>query len=473
MGWQLVRNHVLDDQSIVTQLWAESAPNLHRICTKSAWGILVSLTLTLFFVTIIESAHFKMHISCCSISPNGEYPMPASTSPQTSPETERVLAAIRPDRLLRTAQELVAVPSPTRSAGAVADKLAEILKDDGFTVERPIADWPDSPAVVVRYTSGRPGRVLQFDGHLDTVHLPFVPPRFEDGLLYGSGSSDMKGGIAAYTEALRALAETNALPGGGILLTAHDHHEGPWGDRRQLRALVREGYVGDGVLIPEYLADRLPVAGRGSAIFDITITRPGHPVHEVLRPPATPDVIATGAEVVRRLLEQNGPLSAITAPYVGSDSFFVGKFQAGEIFNQSPTECKISGTRRWVTPGTREQILRDFQTILDEIAEQTHTTITLEVDLPGDAFTLNPDTPLIAAFQSAYTTVTGAPLPLGNKPFVDDASIIIDETGLPAITHGPAATGAHTLYESVPLDELVRVARVYALTAMQFCGQIA
>jgi acetylornithine deacetylase/succinyl-diaminopimelate desuccinylase-like protein len=369
--------------------------------------------------------------------------------------------------------ELVAIPSPTRSAGAVADKLAELLTADGFRVERPIADWPEAPAVAVRYHSGRPGRTLQFDGHLDTVHLPFIPPRFENGTLYGSGSSDMKGGIAAYTEALRAVAETDALPGGSILLTAHDHHEGPWGDRRQLRALIREGYIGDGVLIPEYLADRLPVAGRGSAMFDITISRPGSPVHEVLRPPNTPDVIAAGATLVKRMHEENIPLSRITALYVGSDSFFVGKFHAGEIFNQSPTECLISGTRRWVTPGQREQVLADLRALLDEVAEETHTQIAIDIDLPGDAFTLDPNTLLIASFQDAYSAVTGAPLPLGNKPFVDDASIIIDETGLPAITHGPAATGAHTLFEAVTLDELVRVARVYALTALHFCGQTA
>lgn len=390
-----------------------------------------------------------------------------------STDIERLFAAINPERLLQTAQALVAIPSPTRSAGAVADKLAEILTADGFAVERPIADWPEAPAVAVRYESGRPGRTLQFDGHLDTVHLPFIPPRFENGVLYGSGSSDMKGGIAAYVEALRALAATNALPGGSILLTAHDHHEGPWGDRRQLRALLREGYIGDGVLIPEYLADRLPVAGRGSGIFDITIGRPGSPVHEVLRPPGTPDVIATGAELVRRLLAQNGPLSAITAPYVGSDTFFIGKFHAGEIFNQSPTQCLISGTRRWVTPGNREQVLADFRAILDELAEETHTTITMEVDASGDAFSISPDVPLMLSFQSAYSDVTGAPLPVGNKPFVDDGSIIIAEYGVPVVTHGPNATGAHTLNEAVTLDELVRVARVYALTALHFCGQTA
>ena len=390
-----------------------------------------------------------------------------------STEIKRVYAAISPERLLETAQALIAIPSPTLSAGAVADKLAEILSADGFAVERPVADWPTAPAVAVRYNSGRPGRTLQFDGHLDTVHLPFVPPRFENGILYGSGSSDMKGGIAAYTEALRALAATDALPGGGILLTAHDHHEGPWGDRRQLRALVREGYIGDGVLIPEYLADRLPVAGRGSAIFDITIRRTGQPVHEVLRPAGTPDVIAIGAELVRRLHAQNVPLSTITAPYVGSDSIFIGKFHSGEIFNQSPTECLMSGARRWVTPGAREQVLSDFRGLLDELAEETNTTISVEFDVPGDAFTISADQPLAAAFQAAHTEVTGAPLPLGNKPFVDDGSIIIDETGRPAITHGPAATGAHTLFEQVTLDELVRVARVYALTALHFCGQTA
>jgi acetylornithine deacetylase/succinyl-diaminopimelate desuccinylase-like protein len=208
-------------------------------------------------------------------------------------------------------------------------------------------------------------------------------------------------------------------------------------------------------------------------MFDITISRPGAPVHEVLRPPNTPDVIAAGATLVKRMHEQNIALSRITAPYAGSDSFFVGKFHAGEIFNQSPTECLISGTRRWVTPGQREQVLADLRALLDEVAEETHTSIAIEIDLPGDAFTLDPESPLITSFQDAYSTVTGAPLPLGNKPFVDDASIIIDETGRQAITHGPAATGAHTLFEAVTLDELVRVARVYALTALHFCSQTA
>src|SRR5690606_13366506 len=99
------------------------------------------------------------------------------------------------DRLVATALRLIEVPSRTGEAGAVSDRLADILQRDGFAVERPVAGHAAAPAVAVRWDSGRPGRTLQFNGHLDTVHLPFVPPVVAGDRLTGSGSSDMKGGV--------------------------------------------------------------------------------------------------------------------------------------------------------------------------------------------------------------------------------------------------------------------------------------
>jgi acetylornithine deacetylase len=384
-------------------------------------------------------------------------------------QIEDICSAVDAQRLVETAIALVEVPSPTRSAGAVADRLAAILAEDGFDVERPVADWPEAPAVVVRFDTGKPGRTLQFDGHLDTVHLPFVPPRLENGYLYGSGASDMKGGIAAFVEALRVLRQTDSLRGGGVLLTAHDHHEGPWGDRRQLHALLREGYRGDAVLLPEYLADFLPVAGRGMAIFEIRISRQGEPVHEVLRPPGVPDVLGAGAEVVMRLRQLHETIKEKRHPHAGHDSVFVGRFQSGEIYNQSPTSATLNGTRRWVTPGVVDEVRAGLEAILEEVAGRNNVQIEMDFEVQGDAFQIDQDDPIVAAFQTAHTAVTGAALPFGGKPFVDDGNTFAGLAAIPPLTHGPAATGAHTLNEEVAVAELVRVARVYALAAVGFC----
>ncbi len=383
---------------------------------------------------------------------------------------EKITRAVDEKRLLDTAVSLIELPSPTLSAGAVADRLAEILVAEGFAVERPEADWPEAPAVVARLESGQPGRVLQFDGHLDTVHLPFVAPRIENGILYGSGSSDMKGGIAAFVEALRVLRDTDAIQRGGVMITAHDHHEAPWGDRRQLLALIREGYIGDGVLLPEYLGDVLPVAGRGMAVFSIEIERDGEPVHEVLRPAGLPDVVGVGAELIQRLKALCEKLSASIAPHVGSDSVFVGRMESGEIYNQSPVKCRIEGTRRWVAAGSEPKAKRELEELLAALAVESGTRVNL-VDwvVPGDAFTVDEQSPLFAAFQGAHEAVTGNVLKVGAKPFIDDGNGFMNVGGVQALTHGPCATGAHTLDEEVPVAELLRVAKVYALTAFDFC----
>ena len=383
---------------------------------------------------------------------------------------DRVVQTIDRRRLIDTAVALIEVPSPTRNAGAAADRLAGILADDGFPVQRHDADWPQAPVVIAALESGRPGPTLQFDGHLDTVHLPYVPPRLEDDTLYGSSSADMKGGIAAALEAMRVLRTLDALPAGRVLLTAHDHHEGPWGDGRQVRAMIREGLNGDAVLLPEYLADPLPVAGRGVAIFQATIRREGAPVHEVLRPPGTPDVVAAGAQLVTRLHAWNEQLKQNSHPLAGHDSTFVGSIQAGEIYNQSPTECLVQGTRRWIPPGSGAAVREEFSQFLADVAAATGTQIEVEYTEQGGAYQVDADSRLVQAFQQAHTAVAGSPLPLGAKPFVDDGNIYAAVAGIPALTHGPAATGAHTLNEAVPVEELVRVAKVYALTAIAFCG---
>jgi succinyl-diaminopimelate desuccinylase len=382
---------------------------------------------------------------------------------------ERLKPHANRERLVETACRLMEVPSPTGDAGAAADRLAELLAADGFVVERMAAGHPTAPAVSVRFDSGRPGPTLQFNGHLDTVHLPFVPPGVEDGRLTGSGASDMKAGIAAAVEALRLLRDAGTLSGGSVLLTAHDLHEAPWGDGRQLDRMIRDGHHGDAVLLPEPMRDVLPIAGRGSATWKVVIRRDGPPVHEVMRPAIEPSVIAAAAEFVARLGRLDDELRGAIHPVCGAASVFIGQVHAGEIYNQYPQEAWLEGTRRWL-PGTDpDTVARDFRARVDRLAADTGTAVDVRWMLIRDAFAIDTEDRFVATFQSCYRAISGAPLPRGPKPFVDDGNSFTANGGVPAITHGPRAGGQHTVNEWVDIDDLVRVALLYAATATAYC----
>src|SRR6476646_7194533 len=132
--------------------------------------------------------------------------------------------SIAPGDARALTRELVRVDSrnPTLAAGApgegpCAELLRGILTAGGFRVELHDAA-PGRPNVVARIGGGaQPGRSLMFNGHLDVVgvegmiHPPFQPEE-RDGRLYGRGSADMKGGVAAMCAAAYAAA-TEGLAG--------------------------------------------------------------------------------------------------------------------------------------------------------------------------------------------------------------------------------------------------------------------
>ncbi len=212
----------------------------------------------------------------------------------------------------------------------------------------------------------------------------------------------------------------------------------------------------------------LPVIGRGGFTWKVAIQRPGPPIHEVLRP-AEPSVIAAGAELVRRLLALDVDLSGKRDPLAGPESLVIGQIHSGEIFNQYPQICRLEGTRRWL-PGTRHADAdAQFRRVVEEVAQATATTMTAELCLMRDAFLLDRQHPFVACFEDAYQSLSGAPLPIGAKPFCDDGNSFWALANRPAITHGPRAGGAHTLHEWVSIGDLVRVAKLYALTALTFC----
>jgi acetylornithine deacetylase/succinyl-diaminopimelate desuccinylase-like protein len=84
-------------------------------------------------------------------------------------------------------------------------------------------------------------------------------------------------------------------------------------------------------------------------------------------------------------------------------------------------------------------------------------------------FHLPADHPIVQVVREVHSELVGRPLPNGPKLFIDDRNIYTAKVGIPAVTHGPDALGAHTVNEEVPVSELERIALLYAATAIGFC----
>jgi acetylornithine deacetylase/succinyl-diaminopimelate desuccinylase-like protein len=279
----------------------------------------------------------------------------------------------------------------------------------------------------------------------------------------------MKAGLAAAVEALLALRDGHLLTAGSVLLTAHDLHEAPWGDGRQFDQLICDGIVGDAVMIPEPLCWHLPTVGRGQACWKVRFRRDGPPVHEVMRSKDQPNVVAAGARLIGQLEQLERALSLQTGPMGLSPSVFVGLIQSGEMYNQFPQECVIEGTRRWLPGSTCSEVDQEFRSIIASCCAETRATAEIEFRQVRDAFFLDTGHAIVSDFQQSLHEVTGAKLEFGVKPFVDDGNSVWGLKQLPAITHGPRAGGQHTTEEWVEIDDLTRVATVYAMTAIRFC----
>jgi acetylornithine deacetylase/succinyl-diaminopimelate desuccinylase-like protein len=280
----------------------------------------------------------------------------------------------------------------------------------------------------------------------------------------------MKGGIACAVEALRAVRDSGALTAGSILFTAHDLHEAPWGLGEQLNQMIRDGIHGDAVLLPEPLTDHLPIVGRGSATWKVFVRRSGPPIHEVMRPVHEPNVIAAGADLVGRLMRLAEQLAQRVHPQAGSESLFIGQIHSGEIFNQYPQECWLEGTRRWLPETDPNEVESAFRDLLQRFQSDWRIDLKLNYLLIRYAFQLDLSHPIVSAFQECYAADRGRELPHGPKAFVDDGNTFWRLANVPTITHGPKAGGQHTVNEWVDIDDMVRVAGLYARTSVRYCG---
>jgi acetylornithine deacetylase/succinyl-diaminopimelate desuccinylase-like protein len=254
---------------------------------------------------------------------------------------------------------------------------------------------------------------------------------------------------------------------GDLLLTAHGRHESATNET--LEALIRKGVHGDAVIVTELGGHNLPIIGMGLAFFELRIRRDGEIMHENIAPAGAPHPILAGGRALQLLQERARALAQRPLPYVGPESLFIGRFQAGDYFNRLPVECIIAGTRRFGPEHRLRDIRAEFEALARQVADETGAHV--DVWLDGvDGYQVAEDERLVTVIRRAHQAVTGQELPLAGTRTAANVPHFVHLAGVPAIYYGATYLTAHSDGERVALAEVVRATQVYVQTIVEYLG---
>lgn len=360
--------------------------------------------------------------------------------------------------MVELTQALVAIDTQNPPGGefaAVGTCREALAPFDAAFEEFEIASGRTSLLATIGDDPNRPTLIV--NGHLDVVpvdfsgwkHDPFGRDE-ENGLLYGRGTADMKGGIAATVEALHALRRAGQQPSCNLAfhLVPDEERGGTFGTD----ALVAAGKVkGDACIIPEPTDMHACVAERGLLVADVTVH--GRPAHGS-EPRNGVSAIEEAAKVV--LAVHAADFGPPDHPLLGRPTCNIGMITGGSGHNTVAEQCTMQIDRRLLPGVTCDQAVAQLR---GHIEETPGLDYDLDIVVYGEGSEMDPG----HAFVERVRAVVGPDCNVIGMPFTTDARFLRNQAGIPAVVCGPGGIAqAHTNDEFVAVDALVRAAAVYA-----------
>lgn len=376
-------------------------------------------------------------------------------------------------RLISRLVELVQTESENPPGNeAEAGRLVEsFCRDLGLDVQVHEA-VPGRPNVLARWEGG-PGPTLGFCSHIDVVpagdpSLWAVEPygaSIDGGRLFGRGSSDAKGPIAAALEAIAMLKASGFEPSGTLELELVSDEES--GGFKGAGWLVQEGLVGpDLAIVGEPTLLRVVRAQRGIAWSRIT-TR-GLAAHGSA-PERGVNAIDHMTALIIELLDS---VPDISHPVVGAPTLSIGTIHGGAKLNIIPASCVIEIDRRTIPGETNEDVIGQFEAAVERArAVYPDIDATVEIVDSGAPFEMPADSRLVRTMTEATRVATGSEPEIIGFRGASDARFLV-EAGAEVIVFGPGDIAlAHTARESIDLDDLARGAIAYAIAFSRLLGK--
>jgi acetylornithine deacetylase/succinyl-diaminopimelate desuccinylase-like protein len=398
----------------------------------------------------------------------------------------------RRDELVAVTRSLVAAASPNPpgdvvAAAAVAQGLLETI--DGIAIRR-FETAPGIVNLVAVVSSGRPGRRLVFNGHLDTFPIGenlgwTVDPlggALIEGRLYGRGVSDMKGGIAASLLAARMLAKHRDAWCGEIVITLAGDEEtmGSLGTRWLLETVPEA--KGDAMICGDVGSPLVVRFGEKGLVW-IEIEATGQPAHgaHVHKGINAIDRLRTALDGLKRL--EDLPIAApadvvraiaeaktISEPLSGDGeaetlqrlTVNIGTISGGVSPNLVPSAARAAADIRLPAGITLEEVEAALHRDLDGLEG-----VTWRILQKYPPTVTPPAHEIVTATLAAATVVLGR-TPVPNMRVGGSDARLYRMFGVPSVVFGCTPFNMGGPDENILVDELVAVAKVHALTALRF-----
>jgi acetylornithine deacetylase len=349
--------------------------------------------------------------------------------------------------------------------GQIADFCSAWLVERGFAVRR-LEEHPGRPSIVGIAKGSGGGRSLMFNGHYDTVSIDGydgdpLQPAIDGDRLYGRGSFDMKGGVAAMMTAA-ARAKARGVRGDVLVACVADEEYASFGTEEVARSFKPDAAI---VTEPSHL--ELTVAHKGFAWFDVIVA--GRAAHGS-RPELGIDAIAKAGKFLVALEEYGKRLQADPKHAIlKSGSVHASMIGGGAEWSSYPARCRISLERRTIPGETPQMIQAELEGIVNEIhAGDPDFQAIVEPGLNRGPFEVPDTEPIVATLDAVATKSLGKRPARRGEPFWTDCAILKD-AGIPCVMFGADGAGAHARTEWTTLSSVRQLADILTETAVEFC----
>lgn len=388
----------------------------------------------------------------------------------------------RREKLINLCSRMIQIPSITGEEKLLVDFLKTEMESLGFDEVK-----IDKIGNIIGKIKGkRSGRTILFDGHLDTVSAANISSWMEDPFgaeikenrMYGRGTSDMKGALAAMLMAAVCIKADGELDG-DIYVSGTVFEE------------VAEGWALDFVLdevhpdiviIGESTELKLNTGQRGRA--EIIIETKGVPAHS-----SNPEAGVNSVYKMIKLIERMQDISAPVCSVLGKGTMVLTDIISSPYPGASviPESCTATFDRRLLTGETEKSVLEPIREIIEELSKEdktfkaevqiagieleTHTGYKADYRKFAPAWILDPDDVTIKKAITALQKTGLISVGTGTYSFCTNGSSSAGIHHIPTLGFGPGRENqAHVNDEYIEIEELVKACEGYYALASELAG---